>query len=65
MSVRDALTEIDRETWMRVRQGYLQVIDAVERRFGVEPRTAVCREIVKQQLRAGTLALPPSKERKA
>lgn len=58
MSVRDHLTALDRETWLRVRQGYLQVVDAVERRFGIEPRTAVCREIVKQQLRAGVLELP-------
>lgn len=48
------------DTFLRMRQGYLQIVDAIERAWGIEPRTAVCRQIVKQQIAQGLLQMPDS-----
>ena len=33
----------DRDLWLSIRQALLMVVDAIERAFGVEPRTAELR----------------------
>lgn len=38
----------DRELWVSIRQALLMVVDAIERAFNIEPRTAELRKIVKQ-----------------
>jgi len=38
----------EREFWMAVRQALLMVLDALERRLGIEPRTAELRREVKR-----------------
>jgi len=38
----------EREFWMMVRQAMLMLLDALERRLGIEPRTAELRRMAKQ-----------------
>ena len=38
----------DNDFWLAVRQALLMIVDAIERRFCIEPRTAELRKILKQ-----------------
>ena len=38
----------DAEFWLAVRQALLMIVDAIERRHCIEPRTAELRRILKQ-----------------
>ncbi len=39
----------DSEFWMAVRQALLMIIDAIERKFAVSPRTSELRKLIKQK----------------
>lgn len=41
------MTEDDRGLWMMVRQALLLIIDAVEKRFKIQPRTSALRKFAK------------------
>ncbi len=38
----------DSEFWMAIRQALLMIIDAIERKFAVSPRTSELRKLMKQ-----------------
>ncbi len=39
----------DSEFWMAVRQALLMLIDAIERKYAVSPRTSELRKLIKQK----------------
>ncbi len=39
----------DNEFWMAIRQALLMIIDAIERKFAVSPRTSELRKLIKQK----------------